>query len=106
MVFSIFRSDQDEVVEPYVEKFLDAAPTVIDTLGFHKASVVLEFGFPLAVGSPEVVARLDEWLAASADAPTGARALRRRGPGGHRPGAGRAGARRPLTGTHEAPLPA
>lgn len=73
MVFSIFRSDQDEVVEPYVEKFLDAAPAVIDTLGFHKASVVLEFGFPLAVGSPAVVARLDEWLAASTDAPTGAR---------------------------------
>ena len=34
---------------------------------------MLEFGFPLAVGSPEVVARLDEWLAASADAPKGAR---------------------------------
>ena len=72
MVFSIFRSDQDEVVEPYVEKFLDAAHTIIDTLGFHKASVVLEYGFPLAVGSPAVVARLDEWLAASTDAPTGA----------------------------------
>ncbi len=72
MVFSIFRSDQDEVVAPYVEKFLDAAHTVIDSLGFHKASVVLEFGFPLAVGSPEVVARLDEWLAASPDAPKGA----------------------------------
>ena len=24
MVFSIFRSDQDEVVAPYVEEFLDA----------------------------------------------------------------------------------
>lgn len=72
MVFSIFRSDQDEVVAPYVEEFLDAAHTVIDRLGFHKASVVLEYGFPLAVGSPEVVARLDEWLAASPDAPTGA----------------------------------
>ncbi len=63
VVWSIFRNDQDEVVAPYVEKFLAAADTVIDTLGFHKASVLLERGFPLAVGSAEVVARLDEWLA-------------------------------------------
>jgi len=71
MVGSIFRTDQDEFVAPYVEKFLTAADTVIDTLGFHKASVLLEHGFPLAVGSPEVVARLDEWLADS-KAPKGA----------------------------------
>jgi aminopeptidase N len=71
MVLSIFRGDQDEVVAPYVEKYLTAADTVIDTLGFHKASVVLEYGFPLAVGSPEVVARLDEWLADN-NAPKGA----------------------------------
>ncbi len=72
MVLSIFRSDQDEVVAPYVEKYLDAAHDVIDTLGFHKASVVLEYGFPLAVGSPEVVARLDQWLGDYPDAPKGA----------------------------------
>jgi aminopeptidase N len=71
MVYSIFRSDQDEVVAPYVEKFLTAAGTMIDILGFHKASVVLEYGFPLAVGSPDVVARLDEWLA-DTEAPKGA----------------------------------
>ena len=71
MVYSIFRAEQDEVVAPYVEKFLTAAGSMIDTLGFHKASVVLEYGFPLAVGSPEVVARLDEWLA-DTDAPKGA----------------------------------
>ncbi len=71
MVFSIFRAEQDEVVAPYVEKFLTAADTVIDTLGFHKASELLEHGFPLAVGSPEVVARLDEWLADN-NAPKGA----------------------------------
>ncbi|MCW2833358.1 MAG: pepN 6 [Nocardioides sp.] len=71
MVLSIFRSDQDEVVAPYVEKFLAAADTVIDDLGFHKAREVLEYGFPLAVGSREVVARLDEWLA-DTNAPKGA----------------------------------
>ena len=71
MVLSIFRLDQDEVVAPYVEKFLDAADTIIDRLGFHKASVVLEYGFPVAVGSSEVVARLDAWLADNT-APKGA----------------------------------
>ncbi|WP_310529710.1 ERAP1-like C-terminal domain-containing protein, partial [Nocardioides sp.] len=71
MVLSIFRAEQDEIVAPYVEKYLTAADTVIDTLGFHKASVVLEYGFPLAVGSPAVVARLDEWLADN-NAPKGA----------------------------------
>ena len=71
IVLSIFRSEQDEVVAPYVEKFLAATDTVIDTLGFHKASRLLEYGFPLAVGSPEVVARLDEWLADN-NAPKGA----------------------------------
>ncbi len=72
MVYSIFRSDQDEVVAPYVAKYLDAAHEIIDTLGFHKASVVLEYGFPLAVGSPEVVSRLDQWLTDYPDAPKGA----------------------------------
>ncbi|PUA80958.1 aminopeptidase N [Nocardioides currus] len=71
MVLSIFRSEQDEMVAPYVEKYLEAADTVIETLGFHKAAHMLEYGFPLAVGSPEVVARLDAWLADN-DAPTGA----------------------------------
>ncbi|HXH79877.1 aminopeptidase N [Nocardioides sp.] len=71
MVLSIFRSDQDEVVAPYVEKYLDAAETVIDALGFHKAVIVLEYGFPLSLGSPELVARLDEWLADN-NAPKGA----------------------------------
>ena len=32
---------------------------------------MLEYGFPLAVGSPEVVARLDEWIADN-NAPKGA----------------------------------
>ena len=71
MVLSIFRADQDDVVAPYVEKYLTAADTIIDSLGFHKAREVLEYGFPLSVGSPEVVRRLDEWLADN-NAPKGA----------------------------------
>ncbi len=71
MAFSIFRFGQEDVLEPYLEKFLEAAETLIDTLGFHKASAVLEFGFPKPLGSKATLARLDEWLADN-NAPKGA----------------------------------
>ena len=62
MTLSIFRFGQEDVLQPYLEKFLESAETSIDTLGFHKASVVLEYGFPKALASPATMARLDEWL--------------------------------------------
>jgi len=40
-------------------------------LGFHKASAVLEYGFPKPLGSAATLARLDEWLADN-NAPKGA----------------------------------
>ena len=73
MAFSIFRFGQEDVLEPYLEKFLTAAETMIDMLGFHKASTVLEYGFPQAARLARDVARLDEWLADN-DAPKGASA--------------------------------
>jgi aminopeptidase N len=36
---------------------------MVDVLGFHKASTVLEYCFPIALGSPATLARVDEWLA-------------------------------------------
>jgi aminopeptidase N len=71
MAFSIFRFGQEDVLEPYLEKFLEASETLIDTLGFHKASAVLEYGFPKPLGSAATLARLDEWLADN-NAPKGA----------------------------------
>ncbi|QBX54329.1 aminopeptidase N [Nocardioides seonyuensis] len=71
MVLSIFRAGQEDVLEPYLDKFLEAAETAIDTLGFHKGSTVLEYGFPRPLGSEAAVARIDEWLA-STSAPKGA----------------------------------
>lgn len=63
IAFSIFRFGQEEVLAPYLEKFLTASETLVDTLGFHKASTVLEYGFPKPLGSAATLARLDEWLA-------------------------------------------
>ena len=51
------------MLEPYLEKFLTAAETLVDVLGFHKASTILEFAFPKPLGSAATLARLDEWLA-------------------------------------------
>ncbi|WP_210502647.1 aminopeptidase N [Nocardioides xinjiangensis] len=65
IAFSIFRFGQEDVIAPYLEKFLDASATLVDVLGFHKASVILEYGFPKPLGSEATLARLDEWLAGS-----------------------------------------
>jgi aminopeptidase N len=70
-VLSIFRYGQEDVIAPYLERYLEAADTVIDTLGFHKASVLLEYGFPKALGTPALLERVDAWLAGT-DAPKGA----------------------------------
>ena len=71
MTLSIFRFGQEGILAPYLDKYLEAAGTAIDTLGFHKASVVLEYGFPKTLASPATMARLDEWLADNT-APKGA----------------------------------
>ncbi|RYB96079.1 aminopeptidase N [Nocardioides glacieisoli] len=65
VAFSIFRFGQEDVLEPYLEKFLTAAETLVDVLGFHKASTILEYAFPKPLGSAATLARLDEWLAAN-----------------------------------------
>src|SRR6476469_4660624 len=65
VAFSIFRFGQEDVLEPYLEKFLTAAETLVDVLGFHKASTILEYAFPKPLGSAATLARLDEWLAQS-----------------------------------------
>ncbi|WP_435742432.1 aminopeptidase N [Nocardioides sp. SYSU DS0663] len=71
MVLSIFRFGQADVIEPYLEKYLEAAGTAIDRLGFHKASVLLEHGFPKPLATQATVDRLDAWLADN-DAPKAA----------------------------------
>ena len=71
MVLSIFRYGQDDVTAPYLDLYLEAAETCIDTLGFHKGSVLLEYGFPKPLGSAALVERVDAWLADN-NAPKGA----------------------------------
>jgi aminopeptidase N len=59
---TFMRFGQEELLAPYLEKYLEAADTAWEELGTHMASNLLEDAFPLPLGSPELVARVDRWL--------------------------------------------
>jgi len=54
--------DQEEVLAPYVQKYLDSAETLWEHLGTHRASTALNFLFPRPLASPELLATVDAWL--------------------------------------------
>ncbi len=59
------RAGQEQVLAPYLGKYLDAVDRTWDALGPHKASVALEFIFPRVLASPELLATVDAWLETS-----------------------------------------
>ncbi len=63
IVMSFMRPDQADLLEPYLERYLEAADTLYDDIGTHKAAVALEHIFPKPLGSPELLDRVDAWLA-------------------------------------------
>ncbi|GAB2617687.1 aminopeptidase N [Nocardioides ginkgobilobae] len=56
------RAGQEELLAPYVEEYLSAAETVWESLGTHRASVVLDYIFPVTLASDALVTRVREWL--------------------------------------------
>jgi aminopeptidase N len=66
---------QEEILAPFFERYLAAADSVWEKLGTHRASVALEFMFPLTLASEARVARLDDWLANSPADPAAKRYL-------------------------------
>ena len=62
IVFSFMRQGQEEVLAPYVDKYLDAAETLWDHLGTHRASTVLNYIFPSPLASTALVEKVDAWL--------------------------------------------
>ncbi len=62
VVLSFQRFDQDEVLAPYVDKYLAAVGTTWETLGAHKGSVALEYIFPKPLASQELLDKVDAWL--------------------------------------------
>jgi aminopeptidase N len=76
-IASVFmRYGQEDVLEPYVEKYFAAADTIWDRLGTHMASYALEAAFPRPLGSPALVARIDRWLDESPANPAAKRYIR------------------------------
>ena len=62
IVFSFMRQGQEEVLAPYVDKYLEAAETLWDHLGTHRASTVLNYIFPSPLASTALVEKVDAWL--------------------------------------------
>ena len=70
IVLAFQRYGQDDLLAPYVDKYLDAAVDAYTRLGSHEGAVALEFMFPRQLVSPELLARMEQWLAtADAEAP-------------------------------------
>jgi len=67
---------QDEVLKPYVEKYLAAAETMWDEKGTQRASTALEFIFPKQLASQELLDRVDAWLETSPANPAAKRYVR------------------------------
>jgi aminopeptidase N len=56
---------QAEVLEPFVDRYLSMAETIVDDLGVWIGQVALVFLFPLANPSAETLAKVDAWLAST-----------------------------------------
>jgi aminopeptidase N len=67
---------QDEVLEPYVEKYLAAADTLWEDKGTQRASTALEFMFPKPLASQALLDRVDAWLESSPANPAAKRYVR------------------------------
>ncbi|MCK5928345.1 MAG: ERAP1-like C-terminal domain-containing protein, partial [Nocardioides sp.] len=63
IVFSFVRTGQEELLAPYVEKYLTAGEQAWEHLGTHRASTVLGYIFPTPLASPELVEKVESWLA-------------------------------------------
>ncbi|WP_343050509.1 ERAP1-like C-terminal domain-containing protein [Nocardioides ungokensis] len=74
MAFQV--NGQDEVLAPYVERYLAAADTMWEEKGTQRASTALEFIFPRPLASQELLDRVDAWLESSPANPAAKRYVR------------------------------
>ena len=62
IVFGFMRYGQDDVLTPYVDRYLEAAHDMWERLGRQRGSVALEFVFPRPLASQELLDKVDAWL--------------------------------------------
>jgi aminopeptidase N len=67
---------QDEVLTPFVKRYFEAAETLWEHLGTHKASVALAGLFPKYAASPALLEKADAWLESSSAEPAAKRYVR------------------------------
>lgn len=73
IAYAFPAAGQEELLAPYLEKYLSVADTIWDEKGVQRASTALEFMFPMPLVSEETVARIDAWLDSSAANPAAKR---------------------------------
>ena len=56
---------QADVLEPYVDRYLEMAETIIDDMGVWIGQVALVYLFPLANPSQATLDKVDAWLAST-----------------------------------------
>jgi aminopeptidase N len=69
-------SEQAELLEPYLEKYLAAADTIWEEKGTQIASTMLEYMFPRSLTSQATLDRVDAWLESSPANPAAKRYVR------------------------------
>ena len=62
VVLAFMQPGQDELLAPYVEKYLEVAETLWEEKGTQRASTALEYLFPRPLASRELLDRVSAWL--------------------------------------------
>jgi aminopeptidase N len=76
IVLAFQQHGQDEVLAPYVERYLEAAETMWEHKGTQRASTALEYIFPRPLASQELLDRVDAWLESTSANPAAQRYVR------------------------------
>ncbi len=69
-------SGQDEVLRPYLARYLEVASTIWEQKGTQRASTMLEYMFPRTLTDSETLDTLDAWLESSDANPAAKRYVR------------------------------
>jgi aminopeptidase N len=67
VVLSFMRFGQDELLTPYVDRYLADVPKAWERLGSHRAAVTAEYIYPRIIATEDALAKVDAWLAEHAD---------------------------------------
>ncbi len=67
------QAGQEDVLEPYVDRYLASAESLWEQRGVHRASTTLVLMFPREIATRETLERVDSWLASTGANPAAKR---------------------------------